>query len=168
MGKNYKTSNKPYMGMRGMDFSNPRAVDNVSMFPKSCKFCQGNTKSKDLVCYQCKRDGLHDLVTKTAELLDEKGLQYGEYTHLIPSDDRLEMIQVGTNADGSAKMMSVDEIVQMQDRRERRKKAWVIKQLMTARDCLGCGFVPFKTIELDDDGYEIPNECTCFGHDEEL
>ena len=111
---------------------------------------------------------MHDLVTKTAELLDEKGLQYGEYTHLIPSDDRLEMIQVGTNADGSAKMMSVDEIVQMQDRRERRKKAWVIKQLMTARDCLGCGFVPFKEMELDDDGYEIPNECTCFGHDEEL
>jgi hypothetical protein len=39
---------------------------------------------------------------------------------------------------------------------------------MTARDCQGCGFVPFKEAELDDDGYEIPNECTCFGHDEEL
>ena len=168
MGKKYTNSGKPYMGMRGMDFSNPKAVDKVSMFPKSCMFCQGNTNSKDSICYQCKKDGLHDLVKKNEELMSDKGLQYGENTHYIPTDERLEEIHVGTNADGSAKMMTVDEIVAMQDKRERRKKAWVIKQLMTARDCLGCGFVPFKEAELDDDGYEIPNECTCFGHDEEL
>ena len=30
MGKNYKTSGKPYDGMRGMDFSNPSHVSSVN------------------------------------------------------------------------------------------------------------------------------------------
>ena len=99
MGK-YTNSGKPYMGMRGMDFSNPKAVDKVSMFPKSCMFCQGNTNSKDSICYQCKKDGLHDLVTKNEELMVITMEECAELIHQCSKAIRKkEFIEWGTELD---------------------------------------------------------------------
>ena len=165
MGKKYVTSGKPSRSMRGMDFSNPRAVENVNGFPNACKLCGRNTRK--WLCYECKQ--YQDLAGMEDKLLASKGYQKHN-DRVIPSDDRLQEYEMGTYViqldDGGEitipKYANSIELQKKQERREKMQKAFVLRQLLTARDCYrdDCKFVPFS----DDDTKQV---CTCFSHEEE-
>tara|TARA_Y100000004_G_scaffold8201_1_gene9198 strand:- start:1575 stop:2069 length:495 start_codon:yes stop_codon:yes gene_type:complete len=163
MGKSYKTSSKPYLGMRGMDFSNPRAVDNYQRFPKSCKFCSSNTRARDLICYQCKRDGLDNLNELETNLLDDKQLQMQPSGRVIDSDAMLERFHKGWIELGDGSLIEVTqtarEMYNSQEMRERKRRQYILRELMNAKYCKrinGCTFKPFTK-----------SECKCYGSEEE-
>ena len=163
MGKNYKSSGKPYLGMRGMDFSNPRAVDNYQRFPKTCKFCSSNTRAKDLICYQCKRDGLDNFNELENKLLSEKDLQEQPSGRWIDSDAMLKQFHKGWIELGDGSMLEVTQsardIYNSQELRERKRRQYILKELMNAKHCKrmnGCKYVPFTQ-----------SECICYGSEEE-
>ena len=165
MGKSYKTSSKPYLGMRGMDFSNPRAVDNYQRFPKSCKFCQSNTRARDYICYQCKRDGLDNMNEKAEQLANEKGYTFTSMSgRMIDTDAMLERFHKGWIELGDGSMLEVTQsardIYNSQELKERKRKQYILRELMNAKHCVrknGCKFVPFTG-----------SECKCYGSEEEL
>ena len=163
MGKSYKTSSKPYLGMRGMDFSNPRAVDNYQRFPKSCKFCRSNTRARDLICYQCRRDGLDNLNELETNLLDDKELQMQPSGRVIDSDAMLERFHKGWIELGDGSFVEVTqnarELYNSQEMRERKRRQYILRELMNAKHCVkrnGCKYVPFTQ-----------SECKCYGSEEE-
>ena len=166
MSKNYKVSSKPSRSLRGMDFSNPRAVENVNRFPNACQLCGKNTRK--YLCYECKPYA--NLEQMQEKLLASKGYQKHN-NRVIPSDERLKEYPADTYEivldDGSKieipKYVNSIELQKRQERREKLRKAYVLKQILQARDCLrndDCKFVPFS----DD---ETKQTCTCFGHEEE-
>ena len=167
MSKKYRTSSKPSRSMRGMNFDNPRAVENVNMFPNACKFCGRNTRK--WVCYECKE--YQDLAEMEDKLLASKGYQKHNDRY-INSDERLQEYHLGNVQieldDGSwieiPKYANSVELQEKQERRERMRKAFVLRNLLQAKDCKhlnGCKFVPFSD-------EEDKQTCKCFGSDEEL
>jgi len=164
MGKNYKTSSKPYMGMRGMSFDNPLAVKDYQAYPKSCKFCQSNTRSRDYICYQCKRDGLDNMSEKAEVLANEKGYTFDSPSgRMIDTDEMLERFHKGWIELGDGSRVEVTqtarELYNSQEMRERKRRQYILRELMNAKYCKrinGCKFKPFTG-----------SECKCFGDEEE-